>query len=193
MVVKPKLEERNYHDVADCVRALSHGTKNLSSLPGLLKILLVRKSWMRYRDEQSGKEFIYTDVEFPIFVESKWPSGLGSSETQLLKLVHGHVDVEKLIVEHYEKARPRGINQHHDNIMTLPASQGTSRQYALRKLRKERPDLLTQVIAGDKTPHAAMVEAGFRKRPNTLEQLKKLWMKATLDERLSFTVWLDEQ
>jgi hypothetical protein len=40
---------------------------------------------------------------------------------------------------------------------------GTSREAALRRLRKDRPDLHERVIARELTPHAAMVEAGFRK------------------------------
>ena len=41
---------------------------------------------------------------------------------------------------------------------------GTSSTYALRKLRKSRPDLHADVLEGALSPHAAMVEAGFRKR-----------------------------
>lgn len=36
------------------------------------------------------------------------------------------------------------------------------------KLRKDRPDLHAQVLAGELSPHAAMVEAGFRKRTITV-------------------------
>jgi hypothetical protein len=39
---------------------------------------------------------------------------------------------------------------------------GNSNTYALRKLRKDRPDLHEQVVSGEKSPHAAMVEADFR-------------------------------
>lgn len=35
---------------------------------------------------------------------------------------------------------------------------------ALRRLRKQRPDLHAQVLAGQSSPHAAAVEAGFRRR-----------------------------
>jgi hypothetical protein len=42
---------------------------------------------------------------------------------------------------------------------------GTSRAYALRRLREQRPDIHARVLAGEISPHAGMVEAGFRKRP----------------------------
>jgi hypothetical protein len=76
---------------------------------------------------------------------------------------------------------PEGYNQHteqDERIITDIISNnqkpernedhGTGRTYALRRLRKDRPDLHEQVVNGDKTPHAAMIEAGFRKKTMTL-------------------------
>jgi hypothetical protein len=40
---------------------------------------------------------------------------------------------------------------------------GTSKAYALRRLRKDRPDIHARVLAGEISAHAGMVEAGFRK------------------------------
>lgn len=48
------------------------------------------------------------------------------------------------------------------------APTGNSRQRALRKLRKSRPDLHERVLSGGLTPHGAMVEAGFRERTITV-------------------------
>jgi len=61
----------------------------------------------------------------------------------------------------------------HNNIMidqkdNTQAIQGTSRTYALRRLRKDRPDLHERVINGVMTPHGAMIEAGFRRQPITI-------------------------
>jgi hypothetical protein len=44
---------------------------------------------------------------------------------------------------------------------------GNSNTYALRKLRRDRPDLHRSVLDEEITPHAAMVEAGFRPRSAT--------------------------
>ena len=45
---------------------------------------------------------------------------------------------------------------------------GNDPQYALRRLRTQRPDLHARVLAGDLSPHGAMVEAGFRRRTVTV-------------------------
>jgi hypothetical protein len=57
-------------------------------------------------------------------------------------------------------------NVNNDNDRTSPV--GNSTDYALRRLRKDRPDLHTRVLNEDLTPHAAMIEAGFRKKTMTL-------------------------
>ena len=41
---------------------------------------------------------------------------------------------------------------------------GNSRAAFLRRLRKHRPDIHARVLAGEITPYAGMVEAGFRRR-----------------------------
>jgi hypothetical protein len=35
----------------------------------------------------------------------------------------------------------------------------------LRRLRRGRPDIHARVLAGELSPHAGMIEAGFRKKP----------------------------
>jgi hypothetical protein len=42
---------------------------------------------------------------------------------------------------------------------------GNSRAAFLRRLRKDRPDIHARVLAGELSPHAGIVEAGFRKKP----------------------------
>ena len=39
---------------------------------------------------------------------------------------------------------------------------GNTRSYALPRLRSEAPELHARVLNGDLSPHAAMLEAGFR-------------------------------
>ena len=49
-----------------------------------------------------------------------------------------------------------------DNIQDS-APTGTSRLRALRRLRAERQDLYERVLAGELSPHAAMLQAGLRR------------------------------
>ena len=66
---------------------------------------------------------------------------------------------------------PSGNNQHgtFDDIQGSSAPTGTSKEAGLRRLRRDRPDLHQQVLDGEKSVNAAMVEAGFRKPSITLQ------------------------
>jgi hypothetical protein len=48
------------------------------------------------------------------------------------------------------------------------APSGTSREAGLRRLRKDRPDLHAEVLAGRLSAHGAMVRAGFRRKTVTV-------------------------
>lgn len=69
---------------------------------------------------------------------------------------------------------------------------GFTREYAYRKLAKDRPDLFARVQKGEVSAHAAMVEAGFRKRPTPLEQMRKLWGKLGEGDRATFLKWAEQ-
>jgi hypothetical protein len=54
------------------------------------------------------------------------------------------------------------------SIRHIKRPAGTTRDRALRQLRDHRPDLHARVIAKKLSPHAAMIEAGFRVRTFTV-------------------------
>ena len=64
-----------------------------------------------------------------------------------------------------------------DNIISDKASQGTSRAYTLDRLSREAPGLYKAVCDGAMSANAAAIEAGFRKKPEPFEQIKKLITK----------------
>ena len=70
-----------------------------------------------------------------------------------LRPAHKHIDRD---VYTGERADER-------NVHIRPS--GNSRAAFLRRLRKDRPDLHARVLAGELSPHAGMIEAGFRKKP----------------------------
>jgi hypothetical protein len=73
---------------------------------------------------------------------------------------------DKTLAERRTAGRPKKtLYDEKQVIQDKPnAPTGTSTEAALRRLAKDRPDLHTRVLAGEITAHAAMVEAGFRKK-----------------------------
>jgi hypothetical protein len=53
-------------------------------------------------------------------------------------------------------------NENDDVHISRPA--GNSAAAAIRRLRKDRSDIHARVLAGELSPHAGMIEAGFRKK-----------------------------
>lgn len=134
---------------------------------------------------------------FESFVTTPPLEGLGTTVRHLRNICRDDPEaldtIDRVTVQH-------GKNQHtkskdHDNIIVHDKpSQGTSREYALRRLRKDRPDLHERVLSGELSAHAAMVEAGFRKKPdpfrvasNGLKKLSRselLRLKGEIEELL---------
>jgi len=63
-----------------------------------------------------------------------------------------------------EWARPAIVHARESRRLSAHGPVGNSRAYALRRLRKDRPDIHARVLAGELTPHAGMTEAGLRKK-----------------------------
>ena len=55
------------------------------------------------------------------------------------------------------------ISQGRPRIYSEEAPTGTSTSYALRRLKKQAPELLERVKAGEMAPHRALIQAGIRK------------------------------
>lgn len=62
----------------------------------------------------------------------------------------------------------------------------TATIYRQRRLKAYHPELWAEVESGAKSTHAAAIAAGIVKVPSVLDQLRKLWAKASEDDRLTF-------
>ncbi len=74
---------------------------------------------------------------------------------------------------------------------------GTGRWYLLDRIREVRPDLNRRVHSGELSAHAAAIEAGIIKKPPPeeagLERLLVAWAKASLEDRLDFLSFAQEE
>jgi len=71
--------------------------------------------------------------------------------------------------------------KNHDDVMNL--GQGNQVAYLLRRLARERPDLLNAFERGEfKSARAVDIAAGIVKPPTALDILRRTWAKASPDE-----------
>jgi hypothetical protein len=136
--------------------------------PKLLKRILRDGLWKRL--DKNGKPFTHVEQ----FIVAKPPPGLGSTVKMVEQIIAHDIDAvdafrQALQATERKGGRPPSLPKPFDNIQELTqAPTGTSRQSALRRLVKDRPDLHAKVLAKELSPNAAMVEAGFRDKPITI-------------------------
>lgn len=144
--------------------AIREGTFGLSDVPGLIKRVILEDAWQEREIEQTGQ--VATFSRFVEFVTAKPLEGLGADLKTIKRLCGDDVEAVDL-VDRVTQHRP-GPHQENGNNVTELRPEGNTAAKALRRLRKDRPDLHARVIAGELSPHAAAVEAGFRKRTITI-------------------------
>jgi hypothetical protein len=163
--------------------ALRRGDHAFDAVPGLLKRVLAEESW---REFITLREEHVVHARFADFVVARPLRGIGASLDLVRRIIAD--DAEALDLFDRAVQEPVGANQHTqgvDNINTLPRSTGTSREQALRRLRKDAPELHADVLAGILKPHAAMVKAGLRPPTATIRIDSPEAIAAALRRRLA--------
>lgn len=168
--------------ISELRKGLYGHADNLEGIPGLLKRIIKEGMWKR-RIVKATKQEVGFD-RFQDFVTTPPLEGLGTTLPLLRDACRSDLEALDLLDQetvggpggnnnpYGQEGKPGdGINT--DNIMVDSHSgepeHGTSRTYALRRLRTHRPDLHADVLAGAITPHAAMIEAGFRQKTATIQ------------------------
>lgn len=169
--------------------ALGRAETNLDVIPRLVGRVIREEAWRHWIDGDHG-EFKPTD--FRLFLTAPKPAGCGAQLPVIERALKG-TDAWEPYLEAIRgrPGNPTGANQWSNgnrNIVTvsisptstpevipLPrrdysreAKSGNSVSYAVRRLRKHRPELYERVKAGEMTAHRAMVEAGFVERSITI-------------------------
>lgn len=166
--------------VVDCLgSAIYHGEAELGNVPGLLKRVIEEGFWRRRVMRKTGQ--IVEFARFLDFVREGPPEGLGTTLKTLQRICQDDKTVLDMLDRETVKGpgNPTGSNQHGEKTGNVdiihnssnqseerPAGTGSAR--ALRRLREQRPDLHEQVLSNALSPHAAMIEAGFRQRSITI-------------------------
>ena len=106
---------------------------------------------------------------------------------QVKEVVAGAIAAGQRVCHSTSVQAPVGTNQHSREDVANSNSHrptGTTSTQALRRLRKDRPDLHAEVLAGNTSAHAAMVTAGFRPKTFTVRADDPDRIAATLRRQL---------
>lgn len=106
------------------------------------------------------------DMRRNIDIAAKRAQELDAADRANVRPAHIHID--------------RDVDNKQGDINVRPT--GTSAAAAIRRLRKDRPDIHARVLAGELSAHAGMREAGFRKptrsrRKPAVERIRRMIAK----------------
>lgn len=152
------------HELQD---ALIDGDRGLRHVPGLLKRVIQENRWQERTFGTMDR--VITFRAFSEFVAERPPEGLGADLALVKRLCGDDPEAINLIDQATRRNAGRPVtvdNVHGTHKEERPA--GNTAQAAIRRLRKDRPDLHSRVLRGELSPHAAAVEAGFRPKTITV-------------------------
>lgn len=140
---------------------LRKGDLGIKEVPNLIKAVLKSGAWKSRYCIQLEEEVGFDS--FVDFVETAPLEGLGATVRLLERICADDKEALSALTSETTKEPHRPVITN-DNIMTNAAEQGTSATYGLRRLNRQRPDLHQRVLNDELSPHAAMLEAGFREK-----------------------------
>jgi hypothetical protein len=137
---------------------IARGEASWQNAPKLLRRIIEEDRWRRRYVEEIRKEVSFG--YFEEFIRADIPEGLETTVDLLKRLCSGDMHVTSLLTQALKRKQGKKVSIGND---LDPKPVGNMAATALRRLRKDRPDLLAKVEAGKMTAHAAMIQAGFRR------------------------------
>lgn len=200
-MAKPNLSE-NTVVVHGFLRAIKNCT--LPHVPQWTREILSTGAW-RERFEH-GRRIAFDDfVEFITLASSKGGCGLDPDKVTALLRKSEDIEALDLWLTAIRQKEAHETNANAPNLLDKGGDRrseifqssdgknsatlkGRGSTYAHARLRRDRPDLHARVLAGEISAHAAMVEAGFRKKrqrkpKSVLPRILKLLPELTPGER----------
>jgi len=156
------------------------GEKAFDLVPLTLVNVLKERQWADKVDK-NGEPF----QSFESFVAHKLWWGLESSIDELLAYCRKHEEAQRLIKAEIQPLPAHGEigGGHSGRADNIRSDHGTNPTYALKRLKRDRPDLAEKVIAGEMSANRAAIEAGFRRVLTPFEHILKLIPKLTEEEK----------
>jgi hypothetical protein len=167
------------------------GRKAFDLVPKLLSRVIEERQWSRHRD-RNGEPF----ASFEAFAQHPYWQGLEATIDDLLAYCRKHPKVARLIKREVDplatmaEAGAQGGRGNKASSITTSFDRGAT--YTLKRLKRDHQGLFDRVVSGELSANAAAIEAGFRKTPTALEQLRKVWSKASDDDRRTFKAEIAE-
>jgi len=168
--------KKNDLQVKTLSQVLRDGDGSLKRTPQLIKRILNEGMWMDRIIHATGERQKYEEHEFAKFVQDDPPEGLGATVDILKDLCKN--DPEALTMLRKATTQEAGGDRRSEEAQIIVdninngRSAGTSKDYTLDRLSRERPDLYEAVVEGEMSANAAAIKAGFRTKTISVPVMK---------------------
>lgn len=172
------------------VQCFTRADGSLASFPGLLKRVIQEKVWER----RIHNGHLIELPNLRALITEKPIRGWGQNPDKIQAVIQDDAEALALFREAMVEGpgkRSKDCDYIADIVSNIPVDHGNSKAYTVSRLKRDRPDLFERVVAGELSANRAAIEAGFRRKPTTIEQIKTLWSKATLDEQSEFIQYIE--
>jgi len=165
--------------------ALIHGGQFLETLPKM--VLKIGKGRLWGELKPRGRDPF---AEFSDFANHPLPDGLGCDISRLIDLCKGHDKAVKFLESQRGREQKETVVQgKHSSLSDKEEtpSGGTGSAYLLRRLARLGDGWMDRYESGEfPSVRQAAIAAGIVKVPSVLDQLRKLWAKASEADRRTF-------
>ena len=160
-------------------------------------VTIYSKEWWREVTPSGGLGTKHFDTFFE-WLEAPSPWGCDSTKEAIMPILKEQNLLAYNKIRGWEDASNKnGTNQYSgcDNI--TPSDRGDDPTYKVRRLQRDAPEYAAKVLAGELSPNAAYIEAGFAKRKQSFtidkDGILKLFQKLSVDDRSEFMeILMDE-
>lgn len=165
--------------------ALIHGGQFLETLPKMVLKIGKGRLWIKLKPR--GREPF---AEFSDFATHPLPDGLGCDIGRLIDLCKGHDKAVKFLEAQRGREQKETVRRGPKEV-SLPRTEiesgGNGSAYLLRRLARLGDDWIDRYEAGEfPSVRQAAIAAGIVKVPSVLDQLRKIWAKASEADRRTF-------
>lgn len=136
--------------------AIKYGNSSIDAVPGMVRKVIQEEAWKSFC--VPGSKIVHSFRSFAEFTKDWLKTDIDTLQG-ICKAKKDQVTSD-LIDQAIQGVQGAHIN----NVNMSDQPKGNTSDYALRKLRKDNPELHTRVLSGEISPNAAMIQAGFRKR-----------------------------
>lgn len=138
-------------------RSVNNSVGNLENIPGLVRATIEREAWRKriYRNKT------FEHKRFIDFITSQPLAGCGWPPDKVEALIKDDAELLQLWREAITPKHGGNRTVKGDNV-TLADNRGNRKAYTLDRLKREAPELFSQVVQKKLSANKAAIQAGFR-------------------------------